>query len=155
MPKPPPDKDRIARILSDAKIYGDQDTCKRHKISSKTLKRYKIKSAGDHEVANKVQGLQNAVAKDLAEHYRSYLEEAKAARQRLLGRMLNLADLSENLHDVTGAYKIVNDGILAEQVVGEDDEVDDNGRRTVAGSGVAGEGRSVAQAQRAVDKLTH
>lgn len=157
MPKPPPDKDRIARIISDAKVYGDADTCKRHKISRKTLTRYRKMSAGDPVVSNKVAELQKPVLAEAQTHYVSWLAKAAATRERLLGRVESLAILSDDLHAVAGAYKIVNDGILADRAVGSlDPEGDDDGGRTGASSGVADPGGHAETVTRgALQKLAH
>lgn len=139
MPKPPPDPDRVATIVAVALSVGDKAACAQFRISARTLSNYKKRVANIADVAHKFTEKRQTLAVG------AWLEKAKEARAFLLTRVKSLAEKSDDLHAVTGAYKIVNDGILAEQVVSEGDE---DGGRAESGSGMAGAGEATSEATR-------
>lgn len=144
MPKRTPDPDRIALILADAADIGDLRACSKHKISRRTLVNYRSR-------ADKCADLAQKCAEVKSEIVASWIEKAKQTREKLLSRVEALAVVSDDLHAVTGAYKIVNDGILAEQVVSEGED----GGRAESGAGHEGPRHPVAAVEGAASRLEH
>jgi hypothetical protein len=106
---------RVTAALADAVTLGDAEACKKHGISSGSLKRYRAKMRpalihGDPKIKPPIDSL-----------YEDFLREAiQAMREKLPeGR----------LFEVAGATKIVGELRLAGLVLGEDDD----GRRAVDG----------------------
>lgn len=144
MPKPPPDENKIALILADADDMGVDGAVKKHGISARTITNYRKRRDSCASLANKCASVKSEIMA-------TWIEQAKATRTKLLARVEALAETSDDLHAVTGAYKIVNDGILAEQVVSEGED----GGRTESGDGVAVTRRPVAQVEGAATRLEH
>lgn len=139
-----PDADRIAMILADAADMGDMAACAKYGISRRTLVNYRGRATGDAQVAQKCAAVKSELVA-------TWIERAKQTRLKLLERVEALAGTSDDLHAVTGAYKIVNDGIIAETVVSEDDD----GRRAESGSVMEGARRPIAQVEGAASRLEH
>lgn len=121
------DPDRIAAVLAYAKEHGVRKAAKRFKLAERTVYAYRQRRDKQPALAAVCKAAEQKVIAD-------WLTEAKAARSVLLARVLELAGKSDELRDVVGALKIVNDGTLAYEVVQPD------GGRPVNGAGVALEG---------------
>lgn len=110
MATPRIDPDVLAQVVLDAQVLGVDAAAKRHKLSRKTVQRYCDRAASSPE-------LSRAVSEKKAPLVASWVEATEAARQRILARVLALAETSDELRDVAGALKIVTDAHIAERVV--------------------------------------
>ena len=117
VPNHPPDPARIARIVTDAKLLGCKAAAEKHDVSTKTVTRY-LQAAADDET------LSQKVLENIQKVEGNWLDTAKRVRSKLLTkieRMCEAAD-QDQLREVVGAYKIVNDGILIDQGMNEGDD---------------------------------
>ena len=108
--KPKPDADKMVQVAIDAELLGCDAAATKNGVSLDTVTRYRAAVAADPILRER------AVSKK-APVVASWIEKTAAARETLLDRVLQLAALSDDLHDVTGAYKIVHDSNVAERVI--------------------------------------
>lgn len=133
----------VARVLADAAELGDSDAAKKHRISLRTLYRYK-KQREAPAVAAVVTAAKEAI-------HATWLESAKDGRGKLLRIVLERCARDDSaLRDVVGALKIINDAILAEQLL----EQDPDGRRALDRDGLAGPARPGAPLRTFVERRT-
>lgn len=132
----------VARVLADAAELGDSDAAKKHRISLRTLYRYR-KQGDNPAVSERVTAAKEAV-------HATWLETAIAARRRLLDIVLERAQRDEtSAREIVGALKIVNDAILAEQVLAGESE---HGRRALDRDGLASPARQGAPLRTFVER---
>lgn len=109
---PKSDPERIAQILADASLHGDKEAAKRHGISPRTVYNYRKKYGNDSDVSTRFQEKKSAISQ-------GWIEEVRRVRFLALHRMETLLQVSDDLREVTGATKILNDAVLAERVVSD------------------------------------
>ena len=133
------DEDKLKQVVIDAEHLGDAKAAKKHRISVRTVIRYRNRVRDDTS-------LSGAVIAEKAAMMDTWRDQLVAARQRLLTRVVTLAGTSDNLFHVSGALKIVADAANA-------DEIAEQLGGTSGGLGVTGAesdrtGASVAEAPR-------
>lgn len=113
MARPGFDPERAARILVDAIALGDKTAAARHKVSEKTVGRYRSRLATDQELSEAVQRISREADKGW-----------HVARARFLRRSLEkLIELVENatpeqMKDVTEALRVVGELEIAREALG-------------------------------------
>lgn len=112
--KPKVDLEFVVQVLVDADQLGDKESCKKYGICEKTVTRYRQKYLKIPEVSVQVQALKNKLAEE-------WLIEARQNRYELLKLVMTLAKKTVDLHRVVGAFKIVNDAVLASELLTPED----------------------------------
>jgi hypothetical protein len=115
LPGPKLDNDKIARIVLDAKLLGDESAAKRHDVSTKTVGRYKQLVEADSKLSDLVCEKLKLVEGDwgigLASAIRGQIE--------FLNRAATCADASDPhaVHAIAGALKILADVALTSRML--------------------------------------
>lgn len=110
MARPTFDRDKALQVVIDAEHLGDAGAAKKHRISVRTVIRYRERVRADPK-------LSEAVLAEKASNMKAWRGQLEAARQKLLTRVVELAANSDNLFHVSGALKIVADATNADQVI--------------------------------------
>lgn len=108
-PKPPP-PERAARVLVDADTFGECAAARRHGVSRFTLRNWRRRFGAD----SNFQQLRTALRAQVAA---SWLDEARAARQRTVRRLGVVAESSQCLRAVTVALQRINELITVHEVL--------------------------------------
>ena len=117
MAAPTFDRERAIRILLDAQDMGDATACKRHKITVRTLERYRRRLVDDPE-------LSQAVALKKAEIEQGWRRERLAALRtglRKLDELFAKASMKQ-LRDLVGGVKILGELQVASEVLSDDSD---------------------------------
>jgi hypothetical protein len=141
MARPSRDPDLMRRVVIDAEHLGDEAAAKKHGVSTKTVQRYRAATRTDTKLSEAVQAEKLAMMG-------TWREQLREARQKLLGRVMELSAEDKNLFHVSGALKIVNDAENAAHVIATLDGGADDGRRGEPGTGGLVEGPTVEEAPR-------
>lgn len=128
--------EQIAAVLADAAMMGQAEAAAKHGVPERTLRHWLSQARGKKAEAGPATtaSRQGPVAAKKAEAV-SLSERVRETRVFLLRRMMDLAAVSDDLKAVAGAYKLVSDSDLAQQVVTPDGLPGD-------GAGVAEQGAS-------------
>ncbi|MBF6596333.1 MAG: hypothetical protein IVW51_18040, partial [Thermaceae bacterium] len=103
-PKYRPDLDLKAEILAESILLGDDNTCQRYKISTRTLYRYRAELPKNVFLAQKVSEKKAALERDWAAN----IPAAARAAIEFLAQAARLASPHDTaaIHAVAGALKI-------------------------------------------------
>lgn len=104
MASPKFNRERALRILVDAVTLGDRTACEIHKISGKSLCRYRNRLGNDPELARAVREKSRQDDLEWGAQRKAFLSEGIRKMRELIGQA-TIADL----HAVTGAVKIVGE----------------------------------------------
>lgn len=132
---PKVDLDKIAIILLDAQDLGDAAAGEKHKITRRSISRYRKRHGEVPEVKAKLA----AAKQQLAE---GWLNEARETRRQMLARVQRGSELvqarmeqsdtakdaADGLRALNGAFKIVDDAIRAEELLNEGEGDFDGGQ---------------------------
>jgi hypothetical protein len=113
MANPNFDRRKALKVLTDALTMGDRTACERHKISGKTLMRYRKRLEGDPELSLAV--LNRVKQEDLewGAQRRAFLAEGLAKMRELI-KQATVAELGA----VSGALKVAGDLQIACEALG-------------------------------------
>lgn len=106
------DPERLATIVADMELHGDKAAAQRHGVSVRTLYNYRERVRNDAELSKLCSEKKAAISE-------GWVESVRRVRLTALQKMETLIHLSDDLREVTGALKILNDAILAERVVSD------------------------------------
>lgn len=104
MASPKFNRERAVRILVDAAALGDRTACEQHKISEKTLRRYRARLGAVPELSAAVQEKVKQDDLEWGAQRRAFLGEAIRKLRDLVG-----AATVDHIHEVTGAIKIIGE----------------------------------------------
>lgn len=127
---------RAARILVDAIVFGDAPTCRRWKISRRTLVRYRERLGKDPQLAQLVRSKGQKADKDWSKaRLRSLRATLKKANE-----LVKLARGPEHLADVTEHLRVLGELDIAAKVLHPDgsDESDIESADPAEGAEAAG-----------------
>ncbi|GGR31378.1 hypothetical protein [Deinococcus ruber] len=127
MASPKRDNAKAARVLVDAALHGDRTTCERHKITDRTLRRYRQALDEDSELSALYAQLSKLVS---TQNWADELNTSLTGLIRKLGSMVQElpGSTAENISAVTGAIKVLSEIALTREVLGSaNGEVSDAG----------------------------
>lgn len=124
----PPSPALVARVLVDADTLGDRYAAKRHKVSTKTIERWRLQYDRDPDVSE-------LVARLRAQVNAGWIDKARAARARLIESVVEAAESPKaTLRERTDALRRVHEVVMSHEVL------NDPGEHRRDGDAQAGEG---------------
>ena len=106
------DRDRAARILVDAELFGIETTCDKWQISRRTLERYREKLRDDPGLSQVVAQKKRLVDEGWQRDACSLVKKTLAKLEALVG-----AATVENIRDVAGVLKIAGDLLITQTAI--------------------------------------
>ncbi len=108
MASPKIDPERVARIVADADIMGEESAANRHGVSVRTIYNYRKRAAKDAAVAEAYKSKKSLINEKLDNDWSASLDRALCTTVSKIDELVAKATL-ENLRDVVGACKILGE----------------------------------------------
>lgn len=101
---------RVARVLYDAEIHGDKVAAAKHGVHHRTVEDWRKRRGGEAAVVTAMAKLREAVGA-------TWLTKARAAREKLIDRVVEVAEESTDLGAITKALTAVDEVIVGHEVL--------------------------------------
>ena len=102
--------DRVATILVEAELHGDEYAARRHNLCTRTLIRWRRRFMYDPDVSAAVQEKRGELTQD-------FMERAKRARDIVLSRITEVAQQSKDPRALADALKAIQLAVGQEEMI--------------------------------------